>query len=173
MQVKKNSCLMNYKLYFILILFAIVTTLNSCDERTLYSENKKIISESWGIADSVIFKATIFETENFCNVFIDVDIKETFLTNNLWLFISVESPSGNIQNDTIMYYIADETGKWFGKEKRPFIENKFIYKPYIKFPDKGEYIFIIKHGMREKDIPMVKSIGITVEIADISEKSEQ
>ncbi len=162
---------MNYKLYFILILFAIVIILNSCDERTLYSENKEIISESWEIADSVIFKATISETESFCNVFIVADIKETFLTNNLWLFISVESPSGNIQNDTIMYYVADEIGKWFGKEKRTFIKNKFIYKPYIKFSEKGEYIFIIKHGMREKDLPMIKSIGITVELADVSEKS--
>ena len=160
---------MNNKIYLSLFLFAVIVIFNSCDDETLYSGNQEIPSDGWGIKDSVVFKATISETENFYNVFIDIEINELFLTNNLWLYIFTESPSGNIQSDTIMYFITDDRGKWFGKEKGSFIENKFMYKAYIKFPETGEYTFVIKHGMREKDLPLIESIGITVEHAKIPE----
>lgn len=160
---------MNNKIYLSLFLFAIIVIFNSCDDEALYSGNNEITSDAWGIGDSAVFKAKISETESFYNVFIDIKINELFLTNNLWLYIFTESPSGNIQSDTIMYFITDERGKWLGKEKGAFIENKFMYKAYIKFPEKGEYTFIIKHGMREKDLPLIESIGITVELAKITE----
>ena len=48
-----------------------------------------------------------------------------------------------------------------------------MYKPYIKFPEKGEYTFVLKHGMREKDLPLAKSTGITIELAEISKTPEK
>ena len=163
---------MNSKIFFSLFLIAVIIILNSCDDEAVFKENNEIVSESWGISDSVVFKAAISETESFYNVFIEVKINELFLTNNLWLFMSTESPSGNIQSDTIMYFVSDEHGKWFGNEKGSSIENKFLYKAFIRFPEEGEYTFIIKHGMREKDLPLIESFGITVEYAEIPENEE-
>jgi len=91
------------------------------------------------------------------------------MTNNLWLFISTESPAGNLQSDTMMYFVADQSGKWYGEKKGSVINNKFLYKPIIKFPEEGEYTFIIRHGMRNKDLPLIESITITAEIAKVSE----
>lgn len=160
---------MKSNIIFSLFLIALIITLNSCDDEALFKENSVIVSEGWGINDSVVFKAAISETENFYNVFIDVRINELFLTNNLWLFVSTKSPSGNIQSDTIMYFVSDEHGKWFGNEKGSSIDNKFLYKAFIRFPEEGEYTFKIKHGMREKDLPLIESLGITVEYAEMPE----
>ena len=108
--------------------------------------------------------------DKFYNIYFDILINKNFMTDNLWLFISAKSPSGNLQSDTIMYFVADESGKWFGEENRTTVKNKFLYKLGVRFSESGEYTFVLKHGMREKDIPLIESIGLTLELADITQR---
>jgi len=135
----------------------------SCDNNVIFSESKNIESGIWNINEGVEFDANIDDITTFFNFYIEIDINEDFLTNNLWLFISTQSPSGNIQSDTLVYYIADETGKWFGNKRGEIIKNKFLYKSNIRFPEKGIYNFKILHGMRENDLPEISKIGIRIE----------
>jgi len=135
----------------------------SCNKNIIISEKKGIMDGVWKINKTVVLSPKINNTEKNYNIFIDVEIKENFLTNNIWLFIQTKSPTGSINNDTIQYFVTDATGKWFGNKKGNFIENKFLYKSNIRFSEPGIYTFHISHGMRVKDLPKVKSIGIVIE----------
>ena len=148
---------------FISFIFLSVFMFTSCERDIIYSDEKKIEKGIWDINDTVILNASISDLEKDFNVFINIDVDEFFLTNNLWLFISTQSPSGNIESDTIMFYVADEKGKWFGKKIRSVISNKFLYKQHIRFPERGKYIFNIRHGMREEDLPKIRSVGVSIE----------
>ncbi len=148
----------NFIYVFIFSVFLI-----SCKDKVVFENEKEISNGIWEISDTLNFNAPISDTVNYYNIFITVDAIDNFLTNNLWLFISSESPSGNILNDTVMFYITDERGKWYGKKHGDIIKNKFVYKPHIRFPEKGEYKFLLRHGMRENDLPRVSSVGIQIE----------
>ncbi|MCF6365742.1 MAG: gliding motility lipoprotein GldH [Bacteroidales bacterium] len=145
---------------------ALFLTLASCNNNVVISENRKVESEIWEIDEDIEFKAEITDINKFCNFYIEININEDFLTNNLWLFIRTQSPSGNTQNDTLQYYIADETGKWYGTKSGKIIKNKFLYKSNIRFPEKGIYTFNLMHGMREKDLPKISEIGIKIDLTN-------
>lgn len=135
----------------------------SCNNDIVVSENKDIKTDAWEIHDTIIINVPINNNNSFYDVYINIENKESFLTNNLWLFIQTKSPSGNVQTDTIMYFLTDEKGKWFGKKRGKIIKNKFLYKSNIKFPEKGIYKFFLLHGMRKSDLPEVVKAGIVVE----------
>jgi len=152
----KNKQFIYLFLFFTLFLF-------SCKSKIVISDSQKIEGEIWNIGKTVNLELEVIDVSKFYNLYINVDVKEDFLTNNLWLFISTKSPSGNVQSDTVMYYVTDEKGKWFGNKRSDIVKNKFVYKPNIKFPEQGKYLFSIYHGMREIDLPKVSIVGVTVE----------
>jgi len=145
--------------------FIIVLTflLFSCNNKITISDSEKINNDTWTIDKTIKSEVNIEDISKFYNVFININVKEDFLTNNLWLFISTKSPQGNVQSDTLLFYVTDEKGKWFGNKSGSEISNKFLYKSNIKFPKAGKYTFLISHGMRENDLPKATEVGVTIE----------
>ena len=146
-----------------LILPILFLTISSCDNIFVIKESKTVESGIWDVKEAIEFNTEVRQIDKFYNFFIEMDIHEDFLTNNLWVFVQTQSPSGNIQSDTVMYFVADEKGKWFGDKKGEIIENKFLYKSNIRFSEEGTYQFNFQHGMREHDLPKVSKVGISIE----------
>lgn len=154
----KNSTYLRLFISALTLLF-----LFSCKNNIAISDSQEINGGIWGINQAIKLEAKLNNPQKDYNLFINVNVKDDFLTNNLWLFMSTKSPSGNVQTDTLMFYVTDEKGKWFGNKSGSIIKNKFLYKSNIKFPEVGVYTFQIKHGMRETDLPKVVSVGISIE----------
>ncbi|NPA68484.1 MAG: gliding motility lipoprotein GldH [Chlorobi bacterium] len=149
----------------ILLLSGLIILLffTDCKKNVLYRASTEIQNKTWQIGDSICFNTEIKDTKNYYNIFINLNIDENFLTENIWLFVKSTSPSGNILNDTVMFYITDKNGKWLGKKHGNTIKNKFLYKPHVKFPETGNYKFCLNHGMRKNDLPKINSVGISIE----------
>jgi len=152
----KNTVLIIGSLFIFLFLI-------SCKEKVIFKNAVKIPNNIWQINDTLTFRADISDNKNYYNIFITVDAKKNYLTNNIWLIINSKSPSGNLLNDTVMFFIFDQKGKPYGKESGDIVKNKFLYKAHIIFPEKGTYTFTIRHGMRKTDLPRVSSAGICIE----------
>lgn len=135
----------------------------SCKGKVFFKKNITIPDNIWQINDTLKFRTDISDNKNYYNIFVNIDAKDNYLTDNIWLIINSESPSGNILNDTVMFFISDQTGKPYGKKHGNIIKNKFLYKAHILFPEKGVYKFKISHGMRITDLPRVSSAGISIE----------
>lgn len=153
------------------IVFGLFMGFVSCDNNFVISESKTIESGIWDVDEVIEFRTDINQIDKFYNFFIETELNEDFLTNNLWLFIETKAPSGNLQNDTIMYYVADEKGKWFGNKHGKIIKNKFLYKSNIRFSETGTYTFKLQHGMRAYDLPKISKVGMRIEEV-ISETKE-
>ncbi len=141
-------------------LFALSILHTSCKEDI--SQSVSINNNVWQINDTILLNAEISELNSYYNIFFNIAAEETFLTENLWLYVSTVSPSGNVANDTLQYFIFDKIGKPYGKKSGELIKNKFAYKSRIRFPEKGIYRFKICHGMRESDLPKIKTFGIDI-----------
>lgn len=146
-------------------LFAVLF-LYSCKDNTVFKKSIAIPENLWQINDTLNFQTEITDNEDFFNIFLTLNAKDNYLTDNIWLIISSESPSGNALNDTVMFYIFNQTGKPYGKKHGDIIKNKFLYKTHIRFPEKGTYKFTLRHGMREHDLPRVSSSGLSIEKAE-------
>jgi len=158
---------MNFKRTNIILGTLIFTVfLYSCKENVLYENSFLLPGNIWQINDTLKFKTKITDNKNYYNIFIHIDVKEDYLTDNIWLLIDSESPSGNMLNDTVMFFIFDQTGKQFGQKHGDNIKNKFLYKAHILFPETGTYMFFLRHGMRKSDLPRISSAGISIEKAN-------
>lgn len=150
------------KLLIFVSIFFLLISLYSCKDDIFYQEHVEIKTDFWNVKDVAFFNTTIQEPDDLYQIFLDIDCKDDFLTNNLWLSVSVKSPSGVVQRDTVMYNITDEKGRWYGDKNGNIIHYRFIYRNSISFPVTGEYIFEISHLMRESDKPSVSSVGIVI-----------
>ena len=150
---------------YISSIFAVLF-LFSCKGNTVFKKSIAIPENIWEINDTLHFQTEITDNEDFFNIFLNVNVKENYLTDNIWLIIDSESPSGNVLNDTVMFFIFDQTGKPYGKKHGDMIKNKFLYKAHILFPEKGTYKFTLSHGMRENDLPRISSAGLSIEKAE-------
>ncbi len=154
----------NFRLY----IFSLFTVLLffSCNDKVLFSEKSEFSDKEWKIFEKKEFYIEINELREFYNIYITLDIYDDYLNNNIWLFVQSTSPSGNQEVDTVMYYFSDKSGKWFAERKNDVILNKFLFKKKVKFPEKGKYKIVIEHGMRENNLPLIKSAGIIIEQAE-------
>ncbi|MEG1910793.1 MAG: gliding motility lipoprotein GldH, partial [Bacteroidales bacterium] len=64
--------------------------------------------------------------------------------------------------DTVECVLADINGKWSGKGFGKYLDNQFLFKQNIRFPEEGSYIIEIYQGMRTLSLKDVESIGLKI-----------
>ncbi|MEG2071277.1 MAG: gliding motility lipoprotein GldH, partial [Bacteroidales bacterium] len=69
---------------------------------------------------------------------------------------------GQIFQDTLGCILSDKYGNWTGKGNGRMKENKFLFKPKIRFVQKGTYKFTVRQGMREDQVEGISNFGISL-----------
>ena len=152
------------KLVFIGFIFGLL--LFACNRNVIYSETYEFQSKIWEIGEEKEFTFKVDKPDQLYNIYLMFDIYEDFTTNNLNLYIQSTSPSGNSENDTVMYSVCDKTGKWLGEKSGSVIHNKFLFKKGVKLLEQGNYSIKYEHLMREENVPKIKSAGLLIETVD-------
>ena len=148
----------NLGLFFILILFS------ACSDNAIFEENINLPSKVWDRKNIIQFKVNIIDTVNPYKIFINIRNNGNYSCSNLYLFISVISPKGDEIRDTVNCILADEKGKWYGKSNLGDLYfNKFLYKPNVRFPHSGTYIFKLEQAMRTEAMKDIEDVGIRIE----------
>ncbi len=151
---------------YLIISSVLLLVVSSCKSSLNQSFTYEIPSAIWEINDPMKFSFEINNIKKSYNLFVIVVNSEDYSTDNIWLFSQMISPKGHIFSDTLMYYIADDKGKWYGNKKGNLISNKFIYKSTIRFIEPGIYQFVMMHGMRANQLPKISEIGFVIEEAE-------
>ena len=138
----------------------------ACNRNVIYSEAHEFHTKIWEIGDVKEFTFKVDKPDQLYNIYLKFDIYEDFTTNNLNLYIQSTSPSGNSENDTVMYSVCDNTGKWFGEKSGSVIHNKFLFKKGVKLVEQGNYRIKFEHLMREENVPRIKSAGLLIETVE-------
>jgi gliding motility-associated lipoprotein GldH len=135
----------------------------SCNNDVVYIKAVAMPAKTWKLTDVPVFSIPITDTlvSNSINFVIRTGTSYPF--RNIFLFVSTSSPDGNSRTDTLQYYLADETGKWFGKGFGDIHELKLPFRSNVFFPQKGTYQIKVQHGMRDEDLEGVYDFGLKIE----------
>lgn len=154
---------MNRQVILILFLIGTLAATISCDNKMVYEKYISIPELKWHVDSLINFNVNIPDSTQNHNLYFNIRNSVNYPFRNLWLFISVTPPNGEILTDTVEFTLAAPNGKWMGKGHGKFRDNQFIYRRNVYFPNPGQYNFQIQHGMRTPELNGVSDIGIRVE----------
>jgi len=120
----------------------------------------------WRSKKILKFQTDVQDTITSCNVLLNIRHKGNYPYNNLYLFVSVSSPSHQVVRDTIQVFLSDESGKWYGsKGLGDLYLLRKMYKKNIRFGEKGIYSFYVEQAMRMRSLPGITDVGVRIEKA--------
>jgi len=153
---------MKQLLFFPLILMVLLSTI-SCDPKTVFDNFIGIEKAGWNKDSVKIFSVVVNDTLINHNIYLNLRNRTTYPFSNIWLFIGIQSPDGEILKDTVQYALADTSGKWLGEGFSGIKDNRFLYRGNVYFPRRGTYVFSVRHGMRQELLTGISDIGFRVE----------
>lgn len=151
------------KYYFAFLLAALLLLASACDTSVVFEKHQPIPAEGWHYKNKVVFEALVNDTTSLHNLYIDVRNTTDYSFSNLYIFLDIEFPDGNMLRDTIECTLADRTGKWTGKGFGKIRSNRFLFRTDVWFPQQGYYIFRIEQAMRREVLEGISDIGIRIE----------
>ncbi len=145
------------------VLFLLITLL-SCDSNKVYEEYKEIENADWKNDQKINFEIEAKDTSTTNNLYINVRNTGGYKYSNIYLFVTMEGPNGNLLKDTVNCILADNRGKWLGKGVGDLWDLKVPYFGDFKFAQKGKYIVTFEQAMRVEDgLKGITDVGLRVE----------
>lgn len=149
---------------FMLAVF-VLTSFFACQKKSVFSDYKALRGSKWH-QDSVLrFDMTVPDSSRLYNLFLNVRNEGRYPYSNLWLFVKIIPPKGQVVNDTINLSLASPEGKWFGHGLGDLYDMKYPYKQATFFPMAGYYRFEVRQGMRTDEgiLKGIHDFGITLD----------
>jgi len=150
--------------YFIILLLVVFS---SCDSKYVFEDYKTLSHEGWNRDSVIIFNMPVKNIDHSYKMYVNIRNLGNYSKRNLWLYISIKYPDGNLYSDTLEFYLADEMGIWEGKGIGDLYDNQFFYKKNIFFPVIGDYSVSLQHMMKEKNLKGITDVGIQLESENI------
>ncbi len=154
---------MNQKTIHKIFVFLTITSFIfiSCNNGVYYEKFEKVNVSNWNYKDSIFFKIPVEDTKKK-KLFVNLRNTADYEKANLWLFITLLSPSGERIKDTIDCPLADDYGYWLGSGFSGLYLSEHLLNKEIHFDKKGEWSISITHGMRAESIKGIQEVGILV-----------
>lgn len=148
-----------YYLLFVAAAFAFY----SCDQTRIFDSYKRVPESAWHKDSLFTFNIPVTDTIQNHNLLIQIRNETSYKYSNLWLFIEIIRPGGEVMRDTFEIVLADPSGRWFGKGIGGLKTSRSVYRRNIYFPVSGDYNISLQHGMRDEILTGIHDVGIRVE----------
>ncbi len=136
---------------------------SGCDTNKVFEDYSPINPDGWHKDSLVVFDVPSEDTIANHNIYINIRNKGNYANSNIWLFLEVNSPGGEILTDTVEFTLAEPSGRWKGSGIGDLYDNQFLYRKNVFFPESGEYRFSLQQGMRSDVLPGINDVGIRIE----------
>ena len=148
--------------FIILLLSLTITLLASCANDSF---NKRVVipEAEWRQENRIALDADIYDTISSYVFGIGLRHLENYRYSNLFVFLHIRMPNGNITHDTIECTLATPEGKWLGKSSGSMRDMVIPLNNNLKFPLSGQYHFEIEQAMREPILKGISDIGLFIE----------
>jgi gliding motility-associated lipoprotein GldH len=149
----------------ILGLSLLVVLTSSCDSNKIFEEYIEVENANWKKENIASFEFNAKDTTTAHNLYINVRNTGTYSYSNLYLFVTMQGPSGGLLKDTVNCILADNRGKWLGSGVGDLWDLRIPYVGGFKFAQSGNYIVTLEQGMRvEAGLEGITDIGLRVEM---------
>jgi gliding motility-associated lipoprotein GldH len=151
------------QIFIIFLILSLFAGLVSCDRKKVFEAYHKIDEKGWNKDSIVVFNVHLTDTIKNNNLYVNIRNKGNYPYSNIYLFLTIGSPDGTTRTDTVEFTLAEPSGKWRGSGIGGLHDNQIPYKSSVYFPHKGDYKFMIKHGMRDNVLQGIRDVGFRVE----------
>ncbi len=152
----------NPTISFIILVFMLIG-FYACDTNRVFEEFREVPESTWHKDSLVVFHFMAEDTLQDHNFIISIRNKTTYKYSNLWLFIEIIPPHGEVQKDTFEVSLAAPSGKWLGDGFGSLKTQQAVYRRNVRFPASGEYTVKIQQGMRDDVLKGIHDVGFRVE----------
>ncbi|MBO4504216.1 MAG: gliding motility lipoprotein GldH [Bacteroidales bacterium] len=146
-----------------LSLLGLLWLLSACNHNVYYSDIQTLPKERWKASEPLTFTMDIVDSMDYFNMFFNVRNTTDFETQNLYVFMKTQYPDGHSERDTLEFILCDKQGRWTGRGQGRIKDNKFLFQPKVRFPNKGTYTFTVTQAMRTDELKGISDFGITLE----------
>lgn len=148
----------------IVFFFLLILIFSACDTNKVYEEYIAVENSVWKKENRAIFEFEATDTSQAHNLYINVRNKGDYKYSNLYLFVRMKGPNGNVLKDTVNCIIADNRGKWLGNGIGDLWDLKIPYIGNFKFAQNGIYVISLEQAMRDKNgLKGISDIGLRIE----------
>ena len=151
---------MKYLIHSLALLF--IMFLTSCDPDMVYDQYSQTGNGMWRWQDAKEFEIDITDTVSLNNIYLQVRHTVEYPLSNLYMFVHIKGPSGQLLKDTVNLVLATPDGKWTGRGASNLKEVRLLYRKNSKFSQSDTYTFTLEQGMRNPELP-VTDLGIRIE----------
>lgn len=135
----------------------------SCDSQRVYDTFKRIPDSGWHADSLQRFSFDISDISINHNIYFNIRNDRNYGFSNLWLFVKIIPPEGELITDTMQVVLANPAGKWLGKGFSGVYTSQIPYRERVYFPAQGTYTIQVQHGMRSVFLEGITDIGVRVE----------
>ncbi|MDR1678438.1 MAG: gliding motility lipoprotein GldH [Prevotellaceae bacterium] len=146
----------------IFLAIALLIVSASCSNNTVFSEYVTLPENGWSKDSTANFSFSVPNGRVPYDLLVNVRHRGDFKTQNLWLFISTETPDSVVKNDTIEFFLANERGKWLGSGFGSLYNMSVLAAQQQRFVPNKSYKVSIRHGMRDSLLTGINDIGLEV-----------
>jgi len=146
----------------------LITALSSCEPINVYEKSVPIPNQEWSSSFKPSFRFSITDTTALYDVELVLRHTNAYETNNIWLNISLKTPTDSFPPFRVEKTLASNTDGWLGTGMDDIFEQRLslndeLARESISFRTPGEYSFTLEQIMREDPLPNVLNVGIRVE----------
>lgn len=151
------------QIIFYILSILLLAGIVSCDRQRVFESYQKLDENGWHKDSVLVFNIALTDTIKNHNLYVNIRNEGTYPYSNLWLFLTIGSPDGKQLTDTVEFSLAEPSGRWKGSGIGDLHDNQILYKSSVYFPNKGDYTFQIKQGMRDNVLQGIRDVGIRIE----------
>ncbi len=144
------------------ITLLLILLLSSCDQDMVYDHYLHTEDGIWKWQEAKEFEVDMTDTLSMHNIYLQLRHTVEYPMSNLYIFVHIKGPSGQLLKDTVNLVLAKPDGRWIGKGTGNLRELQLLYRKNTKFSLSGTYTFILEQGMRNPELP-VTDLGIRIE----------
>ena len=138
--------------------------LTACNENTVYHSYQSLPDEGWGKSDTLSFQIPITDSiPTTLRLFAEVRNRIEYPYHDLHLFISQNLQDSTVwRTDTIVFSLADSTGRWTGHGWGSIYQSETFVKSVLPLRS-GNYTIKVINGMKDEKLQGLSDVGIRIE----------
>lgn len=136
---------------------------SSCQgDAPFFEENKNIPEQNWDKNNVLSFSFEIKDTLAFYDFYFNLRTTTAYEWANLYAFVDMESPNDMVYRDTVELPLANDMGKWYGKNSGSLVENSVLFFKNVNFDRSGTYRVFITQAMRSDALAEIVDVGLKI-----------
>jgi gliding motility-associated lipoprotein GldH len=153
--------LLKNKIAFILL--SIFFVLSGCETKQLFEQSTIYPNHNWPSKQATKYQFNVTDTAAAYKIFFVIRHHNAYHYKNIWLDLSIKSPTNAITKQVLNLNLADDARGWLGTGMDDIYDQRIpMTATPIRF-NKGIHEISVQHTMREDPLENILSTGIRVE----------